>query len=85
MIDENDIAIASTDVLIQALKDRHPEGCIIAIQHPQHEIRSSGNDWRICFKGDKLVTLKLASLAVWMHQQEFMKGMEGDQHEDIET
>lgn len=85
MLSENDIAFISTDVLIQALKDRHPHGCIIALQHPPHEIRSSGNDWRISFKGDKLVTLKLANLSVWMHRHEFMKGMEGDQHEDIET
>lgn len=74
MIDENDIAIISTDVLIQELKNRHPEGAIIALQHPKHEIRSSGNDWRVSFKGDKRVTLKLANIALWIHQEEIMKG-----------
>lgn len=74
MIDENDIAIVSTDVLIQELKNRHPDGVIIALQHPKHEVRSSKNDWRICFAGTTVITLKLANIAVWMHKDQFMKG-----------
>ncbi len=81
MIDEDNIALVSTDVLIEELKNRHPDGAIIAVQHPEHERRSSGNDWRICFKGDKLITLKLANIATWMHQEEFMG--KGEEHEDI--
>jgi hypothetical protein len=72
MIDENDIAIIGTDVLIKELQTRHPDGSIIALQHPPHEIRSSGADWRVCFKGCQLKTLKLATIAVWMHKDEFM-------------
>lgn len=72
MIDENDISIIDTDTLIEELKNRHPDGCIIALQHPAHEIRSSGNDWRICFKGCHLQTLKLANIALWIHKDEFM-------------
>lgn len=74
MLDEDAIALVETDVLIEELKTRHPLGCIIAIQHSPHEIRSSGNDWRICFAGDKLITLKLANIATYMHMTEFMEG-----------
>ncbi len=69
-----DIALVTTDELIQELKTRHPDGCIVALQHPKHEVRSSGKDWRICFAGSQLYTLKLAQIAVWMHKDEFMKG-----------
>jgi hypothetical protein len=74
MFDENDIALAPTDMLINELKARHPEGCIIALQHSKHEVRSSKKDWRICFVGSQLITLKLAQIAVWMHKDEFLKG-----------
>lgn len=82
MIDEDAIALITTDDLIKALKDRHPQGAIIALQNPPHEVRSSKSDWRISFIGDKAITLKLATIAMWMHQQEFMKGMT---NEDIEA
>lgn len=72
MMDEEDIALVSTDVLIEELKNRHPDGCIVALHHPPHEIRSSGTDWRVCFKGCQLKTLKLANMALWMHKDEFM-------------
>lgn len=76
MIDENNIALVETDVLIAELKARHPQGAIIALHHPPHEIRSSGKDWRIAFVGEKAITLKLAQIAVWMHMEEFMKGID---------
>lgn len=83
MIDASDITIVSTDVLIEELKSRHPQGAIIALQHPEHECRSSGKDWRISFKGEKLITLKLANIALWMHQQDLMQGSQGEDYEDI--
>lgn len=78
MIDEETIALVTTDELIKELKDRHPDGVIIALQHPPHEVRSSKKDWRISFVGEKTTTLKLATIAMWMHQQEFMGGMTDD-------
>jgi hypothetical protein len=78
MIDEETIALVSTDELIKELKSRHPNGAIIALQNPPHEARSSKKDWRISFIGEKTTTLKLANIAVWMHQQEFMGGMNDD-------
>lgn len=74
MINAEDIALITTDELIQELKNRHPDGAIIALQHPKHEIRSSKKDWRICFAGTTVITLKLANIAVWMHRDQFMKG-----------
>jgi hypothetical protein len=74
MIDEDSIAIISTAVLIEELKTRHPLGCIVALHNSPHEARSCKKDWRISFSGCLLNTLKLATIAVWMHKDEFMKG-----------
>ncbi len=67
-----DIALHTTDELIDELKKRHPEGAVIGLQNPLHEIRSTGNDWRMSFKGDIHVTLKLANVIMWHHQTEIM-------------
>ena len=77
-----DIELHTTDELIAELKRRHPEGALIALQNPEHEIRSSGNDWRMAFSGNIHVTLKLASVAMWHHQTEFMKAANPRREED---
>jgi hypothetical protein len=70
-----DIKIHTTDELIAELKRRHPDGALIAVQNPPHEIRSSGTGWRMGFAGDPHVTLKLANVCLWHHQQQFMNGV----------
>ncbi len=72
MIDEDSIALIDTEALVRELKARFPDGCIVAVEHPPHEVKSSNCDWRIYFGGKKLTTLKLANLSVWMHNQAFM-------------
>ena len=67
-----DIQLHTTDELIAELKRRFPDGCIIAVQNPIHEIRSSGQDWRMSYSGNVHVTLKLASIAMWHHQKAIM-------------
>jgi hypothetical protein len=67
-----DIQLHPTDELIEELKRRHPDGAVIVLQHPKHEIRSSGTEWRLCFSGNVHVTLKLASIAMWHHQNKIM-------------
>lgn len=75
-----DIQLHTTDELIDELKRRHPDGCVVVVQNPPHELRSSGNDWRMCFSGNIHVTLKLASVAMWHHQSQFMKMIKGDEN-----
>ena len=72
MIDKDSMMELTTDDLVQELKRRHPDGCIVALQFPQHEARSSGQGWRITFIGNTHNTLKLANISVWMHQQAIM-------------
>ncbi len=66
------IQLVTTEELIGELKRRCPDGLIVAMQFPEHEIRSSGYDWRMSFNGRIDVTLKLANIALWKHQQEIM-------------
>lgn len=75
-----DIKLHTTDELIDELKRRHPDGAIIVVQNPEHEVRSSGNDWRMAFAGNIHVTLKLASVAMWHHQAEIMKVVRGGEY-----
>ena len=65
-----DIQFVTTDDLIIELKRRHPDGIIVAMQNPPHEVNSCGHDWRITYKGKIETTLKLANIAVWMHQRD---------------
>ncbi len=77
-----DISLHTTDELIDELKKRHPDGCVIAVQNPVHEARSSGNDWRMNFIGDINITLKLANIIMWHHQKQIMgdiRNFEGEQ------
>lgn len=58
--------------LVDELKRRNPDGCLVAMQLPVHERRSTGNDWRVSFVGNPHITLKLATICVWMHQKTLM-------------
>ncbi len=66
------ISLHTTDELIEELKTRHPDGTVIAVQNPEHEIRSSGHEWRMSFGGNLHVTLKLANIIMWHHQTKIM-------------
>ncbi len=67
-----DIQLHTTDELIDEIKRRFPDGCIVAMQNPVHEIRSSAKEWRMAYSGNIHVTLKLASVAMWHHQKAIM-------------
>ena len=79
-----DISLHTTDELIEEIKKRHPDGAIIGVQNPPHEIRSTGNDWRMSFKGNFHVTLKLANVIMWHHQAEIMGSMRNITREDFD-
>jgi hypothetical protein len=72
MINKEDMMELTTDDLINELKRRNPDGCMIAVQLPEHEQRSTGNSWRVSFGGNAHITLKLANICVWMHQKTLM-------------
>lgn len=72
-MNETGIELYTTDELITEIKKRHPDGSIIAVQNPEHEIRSSGNDWRMSYAGNIHVTLKLANVILWRHQTVIMQ------------
>jgi hypothetical protein len=74
-----DIELHTTDELIDELKRRHPDGAVMAFQNPNHEIRSTGNDWRMSFIGNIHVTLKLANVCLWYHQNQIMKSVRNPQ------
>ena len=67
-----DIQLHTTDELLIEMKRRFPDGCIIAMQNPVHEIRSSGKEWRMSYSGNVHVTLKLANITMWHHQKAIM-------------
>jgi hypothetical protein len=72
-MNEQDLLLSTTtETLITEIKKRHPDGCIIAMQFPEHEVRSCGQGWRIVFSGNINNTLKLANVSVWMHQAAIM-------------
>ncbi len=79
MIDKDSMMELTTDDLVGELKRRHPDGCIVSLQFPEHEVRSTGLGWRITFCGNTNNTLKLANIALWMHQAAIM----GTQGPDI--
>ncbi len=68
-----EIALVTTDELIDELKRRHPDGVIVAMQYPEHEVQDSGNEWRISFGGSIDTTLKLSNLCLWQHQMEYLQ------------
>ncbi len=72
MSEEELLIMTTTDTLVAELKRRHPDGCIVSLQFPEHEARSTGQGWRITFCGNTHNTLKLANIGLWMHQQAIM-------------
>jgi hypothetical protein len=70
-----DIELHPIDDLITEIKRRYPDGTLIALQNPDHEVRSTGNEWRTSMAGNVHVTLKLASVCMWHHQREIMKAV----------
>ncbi len=70
-----DITLHTTDELMDEVKRRHPDGALICVQNPPHEIRSSGSDWRMTYIGNIHVTLKLANIIMWHHQAMIMGAM----------
>lgn len=79
-----DITLHTTDELIGEIKRRHPEGTIVAVQNEPHEIRSSGNDWRVSMIGNLHVTLKLANVCLWHHQTRIMGAIKNEESEEYD-
>ncbi len=77
-----DISLHTTDELFNEIKRRHPDGAVIAVQNPAHEIRSSRNDWRMSYFGNIHVTLKLANIIMWHHQAQLLGNMNNITRED---
>jgi hypothetical protein len=73
-----EIELHPIDELISEIKRRYPDGTLIALQNPDHEVRSTGNEWRTSMAGKVHVTLKLASVCMWHHQIEIMKSARPD-------
>lgn len=59
-----DIALLTTDELIDELRRRHPDGVIVAYQLPSHEVRDQNIDWVCKSKGDVNILNKLANAAL---------------------
>lgn len=60
----NEIALFTTDELVDELRHRHPDGVIVAYQLPKHEVKDQNIDWVCRSKGDVSVLNKLANIAL---------------------
>ena len=78
-----EVQIIPTGELVEELRRRFPDGCIVAMFMPEHEQRDVGYDHRIHTTGDRAV--ELANYVLWDLQDAYKaEGDDDDEQSEID-